>query len=252
MKILTSGCSFTHAPNSWANQLKLNYDLTNVAEGGGGNEMNARNIIQAIHRQVPDIAILQISGIDRYELIVDGRIEYTSDAVVPMEKYTWIKSTGDIDWADDVDPVIAMPLKNYMKYCHNETHQVLRTLYSISLFQDVCEAKGVVSKCFLWRRIFNTRIQSIINNNQELKFWYHKINYDNFWFHENKNYDRLGIAEWGIDNGYTGDLSEDVLNSPPRGWYIDDESGEKEMIGHPSTECHKQFGLKVVSKWFEA
>ena len=27
MKILTSGCSFTHAPNSWANYLKKDYDF---------------------------------------------------------------------------------------------------------------------------------------------------------------------------------------------------------------------------------
>ena len=41
-KILTTGCSFTHAPNSWANYLKEEYDLVNVAEGGAGNEMNLR------------------------------------------------------------------------------------------------------------------------------------------------------------------------------------------------------------------
>ena len=249
MKILTSGCSFTHAPNSWANQLKQQgYNITNVAEGGGGNEMNVRNIIQAMHRSCPDIAILQISGIDRYELMIDGNVNYESDAVIPTGKYTWIKSTGDIAWADGIDPKISKPLQNYMKYCYNHTHQVLRTLYGISLFQDVCQSKGIVNKCFLWKKIFNTKTQSIINNNEELKFWYQKINWDNFWFHK----ERLGLSEWGIDNGYTGDLNEDKINDPPKGWYINDDTGEKEMVGHPSTQCHKQFGLQVVSKWFEA
>ena len=54
MKIVTSGCSFTHAPNSWANYLKEQYDLINVAEGGGGNEMNIRNISRAIIEYKPD------------------------------------------------------------------------------------------------------------------------------------------------------------------------------------------------------
>jgi len=249
MKILTSGCSFTHAKNSWANQLKLQgYDLTNVAEGGGGNEMNTRNIIQSIHTRCPDIAILQISGIDRYELMVDGQVHFESDAVVPKVKYTWIKSTGDIAWANGITPVVSKPLQNYMKYCYNHTHQILRTLHCISNFQDVCDARGVVSKCFLWQKVFNTEVQGIINNNEELKFWYQKIDWDKFWFHK----DRLGLSEWGIDNGYTGDLDEDKINYPPQGWYINDISGEKEMVGHPSTKCHQMFAEKVAKKWFTA
>ena len=44
MKILTTGCSFTHAPDSWANYLKDQYDLINVpAQGGAGNDMNIKN-----------------------------------------------------------------------------------------------------------------------------------------------------------------------------------------------------------------
>ena len=38
VKVVTSGCSFTHAPDSWANWLEQRYELFNVAEGGGGNE----------------------------------------------------------------------------------------------------------------------------------------------------------------------------------------------------------------------
>ena len=131
---------------------------------------------------------------------------------------------------------------------HSHTHQILRTLYGISLFQDVCASKGIVSKCFLWKKVFNTKTQSAINNNEELRFWYQKINWDNFWFHK----ERLGLAEWGIDNGYTGDLNEDKINNPPQGWYINDDTGEKEMVGHPSTQCHMQFALQVVKKWLEA
>ena len=115
MKIVTSGCSFTHAPNSWANYLKDQYNLINVAEGGGGNEMNIRNIIRAINEHDPDYAVLQISGIDRYELISDELIDFESDAVVKTEHYTWLKSTGNIEWAKEIDSRIAKPIESYMK-----------------------------------------------------------------------------------------------------------------------------------------
>ena len=47
-------------------------------------------------------------------------------------------------------------------------------------------------------------------------------------------------------------LNEDKINNPPQGWYINDISGEKEMVGHPSTKCHQMFAEKVAKKWFTA
>jgi len=243
IKIVTSGCSFTHAPNSWANYLKGQYDLVNVAEGGGGNEMNIRNIIRAVHEHQPDLAILQISGIDRYELISDEHIEFESDAVVPTGNYTWLKSTGDIEWAKGVDPRVSKPIENYMKYCYNETHQILRTLYSIKNFQTVCEQKNIRHKIFCWMKVFGNLKKQIIKQNSELAFWYDNIDWSTFWFHNQNE----GLSEWGIDHGYTGAIHEDHINTPPQGWTIIE--GRKTMVGHPSTECHRAFAEQVVKEW---
>lgn len=243
MKIVTSGCSFTHAPDSWANYLKDQYDLINVAEGGGGNEMNVRNISRAILEHNPDYAILQISGINRYELVSDDIIEFESDAVIPTDNYTWLKSTGDIEWAKDIDPRIAKPITNYMKYCYNETHQILRTLHSIINFQTLCEKQKLNYKIFFWMREINSRKKNIIFENEELLFWHGLINWKNIWFHNNDE----GLCEWGIDHGYTGALHEDHINNPPQGWAM--IAGKKTMVGHPSTECHQQFAEQVVKQW---
>ena len=245
MKIITSGCSFTHAPDSWANYLKDQYNLINVAEGGGGNEMNVRNISKAIYSDTPDYAILQISGIDRYELISDDMIDFDTDAVIKTEKHTWLKSTGDVEWAKDVDPRISKPIINYMKYCYNETHQILRTLCSIRNFQTLCEKQNVKYKIFFWREEITKRRKEIIFANKELTFWYSSIDWDNVWFHNNDG----GLSEWGIDNEYTGALHEDHINNPPQGWAI--INGKKTMVGHPSTECHKSFAEKVVKHWLK-
>ncbi len=245
MKIVTSGCSFTHAPDSWANYLKDQYDLINVAEGGGGNEMNIRNISRAIQENDPDYAVLQISGIDRYELISDELIDFESDAVIKTENYTWLKSTGDIEWAKDIDPRISKPITNYMRYCYNETHQILRTLSAIRNFQLLCYQQNVKHKIFFWQKELGKRRKEIIFSNKELAFWYSSIDWDHVWFHDTDS----GLCEWGIDNGYTGALHEDHINNPPQGWAIID--GKKTMVGHPSTECHKHFAEKVVKNWFK-
>ena len=62
MKILTTGCSFTHAPDSWANYLEKDYDLINVAQGGAGNEMNIINAMVELYENSYSHCIVQISG----------------------------------------------------------------------------------------------------------------------------------------------------------------------------------------------
>lgn len=246
MKILTSGCSFTHAPNSWANYLKKDYDLLNVAEGGGGNEMNIRNLSRAIYDMEdyqPVYAILQISGMDRYELITDELIDFPTDAVIKTDNHTWLKSTGNIEWANNIDPRISKPITNYMKYCYNETHQILKTLYNIRNFQTLCYHENVRHKIFFWQKELGERRMKRIFQNKELTYWYSTIDWDNCWFHNQNE----GLAEWGIANGFTGALDEDHINNPPQGWAILD--GKKTMVGHPSTECHEAFAEQVVKKW---
>jgi hypothetical protein len=96
---------------------------------------------------------------------------------------------------------------------------------------------------FFWMRELNTERKKRIFENKELKFWYDKINWGDFWLYDTDG----GLCEWGIDNGHTGALHEDHLNNPPQGWAMID--GKKTMIGHPSTECHQAFAEKVVGRW---
>ena len=265
MKIVTSGCSFTEAEDSWANYLKEKYkdqhDIINVAEGGGGNEMNIRNITRAIIENNPDFAILQISGVSRYELITDEVISnWTSEthnvAVQAKETYTWLKSTGTFEWLEDAEPRIGAPLKNYRKYCYSEVYQLLKTLYLFKNFQTLCENMNVKYKIFLWKREFKKHIEGkLLNENEELKFWFDSIDWKTWWLYDHKGgrpgypgcIEKGGIAEWGIDNGYAGVLSDDHTNTPPQGWIM--KEGTKRMLGHPSSECHQAFAEQVVRRW---
>ena len=95
--IITTGCSFTNEPNSWANYLKSQYDITNVAESGAGNIMNCRNASLEILKNKGKYThgVFQISGVHRIEIILNERIskkQYKKGLIVPKENYTWLKS----------------------------------------------------------------------------------------------------------------------------------------------------------------
>ena len=146
-KILTTGCSFTHAPNSWANYLKEQYDLVNVAEGGAGNEMNLRNACLELLTESYSHVIAQISGINRFEMVLDEKIETTNNYILPKEYYTWIKSTGDQRWWRGLEQnnfdlfrtskQISDRLDAYIKYTHSDVQQILRTLMNIVFLQKL-------------------------------------------------------------------------------------------------------------------
>tara|TARA_B100001057_G_scaffold498719_1_gene606747 strand:- start:4297 stop:5058 length:762 start_codon:yes stop_codon:yes gene_type:complete len=246
VKVVTSGCSFTHAPDSWANWLEQRYELFNVAEGGGGNEMNIRNLMKAISNYKPNMAIMQISGIDRFEVVAKGKLEHESDHVVAKENYSWLKSTGNLDWVNDADSKISKPIKSYMKYNFHNVTQALRTLCSIVALQNYCKVNNVRLKLFCWQETFTDEYHAgVIKGREELEFWYNQVDWNQFWFHGQSG----GLAEWGIDNNFTGNLLEDHLNKEPQGWTMIND--KKTMIGHPSTECHKAFADKVVEHWIQ-
>jgi hypothetical protein len=246
VRLVTSGCSFTHAPDSWANWLEQRYELFNVAEGGGGNEMNIRNIMKAISNFKPDMAIMQISGIDRFEVATKGKLEHKSDHVVAKENYTWLKSAGDLNWLGDADSKISKPIKSYIKYNFHNVTQSLRTLCSIVALQNHCKLHNVRLKLFCWQRTFTDEYYAgVIKGREELEFWYKQIDWKQFWFHGIDG----GLAEWGISNNFTGNILEDHINKKPKGWTEVD--GHRIMVGHPSTECQKSFAEKVVEHWIQ-
>lgn len=250
-KILTTGCSFTHAPNSWANCLSKDYDVTNVAEGGAGNEMNIRNAMINIHKNDYTHCIVQISGINRFELSIDESIVSDNTFLIPNENHTWIKSTGDQEWwhswakenvTTQQTKLVSNALNNYTQHCYSEYRQILNTLTSIVNCQILCKQKQIKQLYFFWK---NELLQYIntIKESKELTAWWDQIDWGTFWLYN--QYD--GLSEWGIANGYTGELDEDHINKPAQGWSI--LNGKKTMIGHPSTECHNAFSEKIINPW---
>ena len=252
MKILTSGCSFTHAPNSWANHLRQDYEIDNVAEGGAGNEMNIRNAMINIHKKEYTHCITQITGINRFEVVVEKHIDTDNNFLIANKNYTWIKSTGDQEWwLRQIEKselgftnikLVSDALDGYLKYCYSDNQQVLKTLMSIVNLQTLCKQKRIKQLYFCWKNEFDQYMETIAQSS-ELTAWWDQIDWSMFWFHN--RYD--GLSEWGIDNRFAGALDEDHTNKPPKGWLMID--GKKSMIGHPSSECHKAFAEKVIKKW---
>lgn len=275
MKILTTGCSFTHMPHSWARHLALNYDVTNVAQGGSGNEFNFRNAGLELLQNNYDVAVFQLSGINRFELVIaednfrtlrditEGN-KYSHSHISAKEKYCWIKSTGDYEWWNvglwNTTPTNIFGIKerkmknfcgkfikNYRMYADNDPIRLIDSLIAIVSLQNICKVRNVKPLFFSWmKELHQERYQIQLERNpSEIRAWYDQIDWDNWWFHNNDE----GLSEWGIDNGYAGDLDEDHINNPPQGWSIIDE--KKTMIGHPSRECHQAFNEKVIIPWIE-
>ena len=258
MKTLTTGCSFTHAPNSWANYLKQNYDytnITNIAPGGSGNEFNIITALTEMYsNQEPYThCITQISGINRFELGIDEKIvhEQIGNFIVTKEWYSWLKSTGDVSFwikkllkKEHFDTFenfkkVGNALETYQQHCYSEAKQLMQTLTSICHMQSVCKEKDIKDYYFCWKNEFEQYIDQI-KASEELYTWYSKIDWSKFYFYNQYG----GIAEWGIANGYTGDLNEDEEG---KGWIMDGD--KKIMLGHPSTECHQAFAEQIIKPW---
>ena len=62
--------------------------------------------------------------------------------------------------------------------------------------------------------------------------------------------DSQPMAEWCLANGYAGKLEEDHINTPPRGWIIN--NGVREMVGHPSEEAHRAYAVRIIQPWLNS
>ena len=178
MKILTTGCSFTHMDRSWANYLSKKYDLTNVAQGGAGNEFNFRNAGLELLQNDYDIAIFQLSGINRFELILaEDNFEVLSDItdksnhahLSAKENYCWIKSTGDYEWWNvnlwnstpknvfdikerKIKNFCGKFVKNYRMYADNYPIRLIDSLTAIVNVQNICKLRNVKPLFFSWMK----------------------------------------------------------------------------------------------------
>lgn len=81
MKILISGCSFTHWPDApgssknicWPSHLPGGHEITNIAEPGAGNQYIANSIVRAICERPGhyDLVLVMWSGVSRLDFLTD-------------------------------------------------------------------------------------------------------------------------------------------------------------------------------------
>lgn len=263
INIVTSGCSFTHDPDSWANvlQKKLSdkYTVTNVADGGQGQEYIVRFAIKQLEKTVgAKICIVQISGFSRALMYIDklenpvlyeqirNEGKYRDQTFVGLNKVTrnmvGIKTT-DIDhtwWK-------TFKLKNLRKVINGYNlaiatdQRIILSYENISRLQMYCKLNKIPLLCFYgWKQV---EIEP--NNPEFVNTIRSQVDWNNMWFHNKDG----GMAEWMLDNGHHGKLEEDHINKPPTGIGKDPLSGNIFMVGHPTAEAHNDFCEQVIVPW---
>lgn len=263
INIITGGCSFTHDPDSWANILKNklsnDYTITNIAEGGVGQEYIVRCTIDKLEKtQGPKICMVQFSGWTRLELIVDlkenrGRFEklkndkrhagtdpsrlwYDSKEIILLRTTDWGHNWFEFGsyagkLVDKINTIISFDQRLMWSYEHIARLQWYCKINNIPLFcfygwQD-CKEKG--------------KNVSLVNRSRRLVDW------NNFWFHGEQG----GMAEWMLDHGHHGKLEEDKTNTPPTGIGFDPVLDRSMMVGHPTPEAHNHFCDEIIMPWIK-
>ena len=280
--IITSGCSFTHDLDSWAECLKKHYQndsvsVTNVAQGGVGQEHIVRSSLVALQKSKnKKICIVQFSGFTRMEVIIDEkeRPEF-HDAMKLDNKYSKIEfdtglkfgglvegrkwnnhytdsiilmrtadmENGDLTWYQKKSTAGEM-IGRYDKIFGIDQRQML-TYEHIASLQWYCKLNDIPLFCFWGWEEANVVEDSF--NKEVVKASYDLVDWNNFWFYGNNG----GMAEWMMAHGHHGNLSEDNINDPPRGWKVDPYTGENRMIGHPTPQAHKDFCDQIIIPWVE-
>lgn len=280
--IITSGCSFTHSRNSWAEHLAKYYEkdsvsITNVAQGGVGQEHIVRSSLIALQKSKhKKICIAQFSGFSRMEVIVDEKERpelYSSiklsKGYVEADKQqsdayagTKMRFAGLVEgrqWENHyTDSIILLRTTDHGHnwYQHRTTagkiidkynqtvgfdQRKMLTYEHIASLQWYCKINDIPLFCFWgWdEQDIDPYNKEVVNASRDLVDW------DNFWLYGETG----GMAEWMIAQGHHGCLDEDVTNNPPRGWSFDLVTGKRSMIGHPTTEAHKDFCDQIIVPW---
>lgn len=262
INIITSGCSFTHDPDSWANvlQKKLSdkYTVTNIAQGGVGQEYIVRCTIDKLEKtQGPKICMVQFSGWSRLELIIDKneneekfkklkneknfrgtdpkRLWYDNPAVLLLRTtdrgHNWFEfGSYASKLVDKINKTISFDQRLMWSYEH------------IARLQWYCKINNIPLFCFYgWVDNWKGYNDNLVNKSRVLVDW------DNFWLHN----DQGGMAEWMLDHGHHGKLEEDVTNTPPTGIGFDPVLDRSIMIGHPTPEAHNHFCDEIIIPWIK-
>jgi len=264
INIVTSGCSFTHDPDSWANvlQKKLSdkYTVTNVAQGGVGQEYIVRSAIMKLQQlTTPKLCIVQFSGFWRVELIVDQLENPELYKKIKKEKQSKQGLDPSRSWYElDNNTIILLRttdqghnwyqgISTAEKFIDkiNSTigadQRLLWTIDSIAKLQMYCKINKIPLLCFLgWRECLGQGYnQQLTDRAKQLVDWNH------VWFHNKDG----GMADWMLDNGHHGKLEEDHTNKPPTGIGKDPLTGNTIMVGHPTLTAHNDFCEQVIVPW---
>ena len=276
INIITSGCSFTHDPVSWANilseELSGNYTVTNVAQGGVGQEYITRSAISALNN-VPDkkICIVQLSSSYRVEFIIDKKenpnlyekvkVNHGKDFFdkIHQTEYRtfWPKgTTPGRQWYRLNDDTILLirttdvghewynknteagKMVNSINNLISLDQRLMWTYEHLARLQWYCKINNIPLFCFYgWRCMSNPYNVELVERSSCL------IDWNNVWLYDKDG----GMADWMTDQGHHGKLDEDHTNKPPQGWTI--VNGKKIMIGHPTAEAHRDFCKQIIIPW---
>ena len=249
MTIIVGGCSFTHADNSWARWIP---SVRNLGVGGVGNSYITSQLLRNLSSG--DICIVQYSSFWRKELMIPENHRFRSvvDNSLPSwdaGEELWGLSSQKIRILRTTDPEAewwrSTPLHKFMntwETWYSSEQRIIESLESICKLQWYCKLNDIqLFQFFGWEEcIFHSDYVELIKPTWDL------IDWDSIWFWDGWG----GMAEWCVDHGYTGDLSEDCINTPPQG--VHRVSGRLRMIGHPSSESHYQFCSSVILPWLNS
>lgn len=126
--IICSGCSFTIGSHKDENNNDVDYthwpgflpNAKNVAVGGAGNRLIARNVLEQLDKHVVDAVVIMWSTVERYDWY--------------MPQYNAYKSEGASYTGDK---------KMYLKHFYSDFNQFAKTLEYILLIQQTCFARRI-------------------------------------------------------------------------------------------------------------
>jgi hypothetical protein len=126
--IICSGCSFTIGSHKDENNNDVDYlhwpefipDSVNVAVGGAGNRVIARNVLDLLGKERPDAVVVMWSTVERYDYYDPQFNAYKCEGA----SFTGTK-------------------QNYLKYFYSDFNQFAKSLEYILLIQNACTARNI-------------------------------------------------------------------------------------------------------------
>jgi len=241
--LLAGGDSFTaHLMESnvaWPNHIKKWIaDTKVVAEMASDNELIARNLIKGIEKYKPTHVAVGWSDPNRFSLYVNQEHPLYLEIYDKMKTHagftnqiltgewhcdtrgSFIKPGGGYDtWQTDSDIVNKM-VKDYIKTYHTRENQMMKTLESILLIQELCANRDIELLNFkAWDHDLFHTAYPMTKHLEKL------IDKDCWWMYNGKS----GLKEWCKDRG------------------------DNEMPGgHPASEYQYLFAISVIEPWVQS